>query len=135
MNRPNLILEKFNSPFNVEKETIENTYYRHVMRTTHYAQYVLMSINPGEDVPWEVHPNTTQFIRVESGRGYLQLRTAENKHSLNPDGHSGKLIVEGTKHRIYVPKSEREPLKIYTIYSGEILHEPDLIEERQSDSQ
>lgn len=51
---------------NIETITVENNYFRHVITTTPNLQLVLMSLNPLEDIGNEIHPYTTQFIRVEN---------------------------------------------------------------------
>ncbi len=33
----------------------------------------VMSINAGEDIGLEIHPGTDQFIRIEEGKGLVQM--------------------------------------------------------------
>jgi mannose-6-phosphate isomerase-like protein (cupin superfamily) len=97
---------------NIEEDTVNNTDYRRVIHTTDQHQLVLMALRPGDDVPCEVHPDITQFVRVEKGDGIVII-----------DGHTHRLgdgisldIPAGTKHQI-INTSSNEDLKLYTIYS------------------
>jgi len=119
----------FAEPFDIADETISNDYYHRVFRTTKYQQLTLRSLEPGEELPWEIHPNTTQFIRVESGWGYYQKGSEKVEYEIKDD--LADVIVEGTWHRIYVPPDYVEPMKLYIIYSGEILHGPNEKQKRQ----
>jgi mannose-6-phosphate isomerase-like protein (cupin superfamily) len=97
---------------NIEKKTLENTYFRQVLFTGPHAQLVVMALRPGEEIGLETHDHVDQFFRVEAGRGAAILDGVE--HALE-DG-SAVVIPAGTKHNI-VNRSRTEPLKVYTIYS------------------
>ena len=58
---------------NIEKATLDNSYYRRVLYTTQQNQIVLMNIPPKGDIPCETHSNITQFIRIESGIGEAHI--------------------------------------------------------------
>ena len=51
----------------IEKKTLENDYFRQVLFTGKYAQLVVMSLQPGEEIGNEVHTNVDQFFRIEQG--------------------------------------------------------------------
>ena len=55
--------------YNLEKQTLDNNFYRKVLYTTPQQQVVLMNIPSGIDIGIEKHKGTTQFIRVEKGSG------------------------------------------------------------------
>ena len=95
---------------NIERKTLENNKYRKVVYTTETMQLVLMSLAPGDDVPYETH-NATQFIRVESGKA--RINAYENVHYLN-DGDA-VVIPPGVHHR--VSSIGDTDLKLYTLYS------------------
>lgn len=102
------------SPFytsNIENDTNDNQYYRKVLHTNPKMQLVLMNLKPGEEIGVETHPNTSQFIRVESGRGTAILNG--NQSALS-DG-SAVIVPPGVQHNI-IAASDR-PLKLYTIYT------------------
>ena len=96
---------------NIEKDTIENTDFRHVLYSGH-LQLVLMSLKPNEDIGKEVHDHVDQFFRFESGEG--KVITEENEIAVK----DGDVIVipAGTVHNI-INTSATERLSMYTIYS------------------
>ena len=97
---------------NIEKETLENNFFRKVLLTTNHQQLVVMSLNPSEDIGMEAHDNLDQFIKIEQGEGVAILNGVETKFS---SGFS-VTIPAGTNHNI-INTSVQNPLKIYTIYS------------------
>ena len=103
---------------NIEKLTLENTYFRKVLFTAHHSQLVLMSLKPGEEIGLETHKENEQFLRFESGKGKAII--GEEEFSLK-DGDA-VIIPAGTRHNI-INTSDTEPLKLYTIYSP--AHHPD----------
>ena len=58
---------------NIERDTLENEDYRRVLFTGPNTQLVLMTLRPGEEIGLEMHGGHDQFIRVESGTGYVEL--------------------------------------------------------------
>lgn len=110
---------------NIEKDTIENKFYRKVLFTTANQQLVLMSIKPKDDVPYEMHRDNDQFVRIEKGRGQLLVGPDKKPTHELSDGVS-VVIPAGTWHQI-VNTSDADDLKLYTVYSPP--HHPrDLIE-------
>ena len=96
---------------NIEKDTLENNYFRRVLYTAKNTQLVLMSLQPKEDIGEETH-TLDQFIRVEAGDGSAILDGV--KHQIS-DG-TAVVIPAGTKHNV-VNESNTEQLKLYTLYS------------------
>jgi mannose-6-phosphate isomerase-like protein (cupin superfamily) len=96
----------------IEYKTLQNENFREVLFTGPNIQLVVMSLLPGEEIGMEMHDDTDQFIRVETGQGMAVLN--EVKHDLE-DG-SVVVIPAGTHHNI-VNTSESEALKLYTLYS------------------
>ena len=64
---------------NIEKSTLINIYYRKIIFTTKNMQLVFMSIPPGEEIGMERHKNTSQFIRIEAGRGIAIIGKTRHK--------------------------------------------------------
>ena len=95
---------------NIEKETLANTYYRHVLYTAKKSQLVLMNIQPGDEIGSEVH-ELDQFIRIEQGTAKAILDGVE--HEMQDD--FAVVIPAGTEHNI-INTGEAE-LKLYSIYS------------------
>ena len=97
----------------IEKQTLENTYFRQVLYTAQHGQLVVMCLRPGEDIGDEVHPNVDQFFRIERGEAKFVL----NEKEVHPV-HEGDavLVPAGTYHNV-VNTSKTAMLKLYTIYS------------------
>ena len=95
---------------NIEKLTLENENFRHVLYTGQYSQLVVMSVPAGEEIGMEVH-GQDQFIRIEAGQGKAVLDDVE--HALS-DGFA-VVVPAGTHHNII--NTGTDPLKLYTIYS------------------
>lgn len=96
---------------NIEKETIENEFFRKVLYTDERIQLVVMSLKPLEEIGAEVH-ELDQFIRVEAGEGRAVLDGTE--HELR-DG-SAVVVPKGTMHNIINTSGERA-MKLYTVYA------------------
>lgn len=103
---------------NLEKEALENTYFRKVLFTAPHSQLVLMCLQPSEDIGMETHEENDQFFRVEKGKGKAILNGVE--YDLE-DG-SCVVIPAGTEHNI-INVSDSEQMHLYTIYSP--AHHPD----------
>lgn len=95
----------------IEKDSLENDYFRKVLFTDPRLQLVVMSLLPNEDIGEEVH-ELDQFIRIEKGEGMSVLDGEE--HALS-DGFV-VVIPAGTRHNIINTSSEK-PLKLYTLYA------------------
>jgi mannose-6-phosphate isomerase-like protein (cupin superfamily) len=104
------------NPFvgNIEEETINNKYFRKVLFTGEHEQLVVMSLKPGEDIGEETHDTIDQFLRFESGKGKAII---DGKEYEVKDGVA-LIIPAGSKHNI-INTSDKEPLKLYTIYSSQ----------------
>ncbi|MEK7113480.1 MAG: cupin domain-containing protein [Patescibacteria group bacterium] len=96
---------------NIEKISLENTYFRQVLYTAKNSQLVVMSLKPNEDIGEEIH-QLDQFIRCERGQGKAILDGVPNEIS---DGFV-VMVPAGTKHNI-VNTSATEMLQLYTLYS------------------
>lgn len=97
---------------NIEKMTLENENFRKVLYTAKHCQLVVMSLQPGEEIGMEVHPENDQFFRFEAGTGKSFIDG--NEYDLS-DGMS-LIVPSGAKHNI-VNTSATEKLKMYTLYS------------------
>lgn len=94
----------------IEDETINNTSFRNVVYTGRYAQLVLMSLKPGEEIGAERH-GVDQFFRFEAGQGEVQV---DNQTYVVKDGDC-VIAPAGALHN--VTNTGAEDLKLYTIYS------------------
>lgn len=97
---------------NIEELVNENTNFRKVLYTSKHSQLVLMTLQPGEEIGMEVHPDNDQFFRFESGTGKAVIDG--NEYELK-DGDV-VIVPSGAQHNI-INTSSAAPLKLYTIYS------------------
>jgi mannose-6-phosphate isomerase-like protein (cupin superfamily) len=97
----------------IEKQTLANDYFRQVLFTGKYAQLVVMSLLPGEEIGNEVHPNVDQFFRIEQGQATF-IFNGKEKH-LARNGYA-VIVPAGTYHNV-INASKSTKLKLYTVYS------------------
>lgn len=117
---------------NIENATMKNENYRNVVYTVPGSmQLVLMSLAPGEDIPREIHPHVTQFVRVESGEGELTIDYPEEKTTYKIKDGSAVVIPMGLYH--YFKNTGDSDLKLYSIYTPPE-HPSDRLQFSQEDS-
>lgn len=101
----------------IERLTRENTNFRTVVFTGEHSQLTVMSVPPGSEIGWEAHDHLDQFLRVEQGKGRLDLGTSsdrvEETHDVEDDW--AFIIPAGTWHNVV--NTGDEDLKVYSIYS------------------
>jgi mannose-6-phosphate isomerase-like protein (cupin superfamily) len=97
----------------IEKLTEKNDYFRQVLFTGQFAQLVVMSLKPGEEIGNEIHHTVDQFFRIEEGEAKFLFNGTE-EHVV----HDGDAVVvpAGTFHNV-INNSTKESLKLYTLYS------------------
>jgi mannose-6-phosphate isomerase-like protein (cupin superfamily) len=110
----------------LEKLTLKNEYYRKVINTNTNQQLVLMCLNPGEDIPNEIHTNISQFIKIEEGEGEIIINN--NQKHIFKTGFG--IIIPANTHHWIKNTSKTKKLKLYSIYSPKE-HSPDRIDIRQ----
>ena len=94
----------------IERLTVDNEDFRHVLYTGEHLQLVLMTLQPGEEIGEEVHEDRDQFFRVEEGQGVVDIDGRDN-----PVMDDFAVIVPaGARHN--VRNTGIEPLRLYTIY-------------------
>lgn len=96
---------------NIEKLTEDNNFFRQVLYTAKHSQLVLMSLKPGEEIGEEIHHDTDQFFRFESGQGKVIIDT--NEYQVG-DGDA-IIVPAGAKHNV-INTSKTESLNLYTLY-------------------
>jgi mannose-6-phosphate isomerase-like protein (cupin superfamily) len=97
----------------IEKLTEKNKYFRQVLFTGKYAQLVVMSLKPGEEIGNEVHPKVDQFFRVESGKVKFVFNGKEEHIAKAGDAI---IVPAGAWHNV-INTSKTDALKLYTLYS------------------
>jgi mannose-6-phosphate isomerase-like protein (cupin superfamily) len=106
---------------NIEETTRNNQNYRWVYQTSQQMQLVFMSLRVKEEIGEEVHPFTTQFIRIEQGTGLAIVGGKEYEIRAS----DSVFIPAGTRHNII--NIGQTKLKLYTLYSPP-MHKSGLIQ-------
>ena len=95
----------------IRKDAETNDDFRREVITGPFAQVVLMSVQPGDDIGEEVHDGHDQILVFVSGRGTAVL-----------DGRSSDIgigdlvyVKSGTRHNFI--NAGDEPLRLFTIYA------------------
>ncbi|HEY9060666.1 MAG TPA: cupin domain-containing protein [Pseudobacteroides sp.] len=107
------------NPFvvDIEEATKQNNNFRLALWTGKYLQLTLMSINVGEDIGLEIHPNLDQFIRIEEGQGIVKMGDRQDKldFQANVSNDFAFIIPAGKWHNLI--NTSNKPLKLYSIYA------------------
>jgi len=107
------------NPFviNIEKATLENSYFRTALWTGNYLQLTLMSIKPREEIGLEIHYDLDQFLRIEQGQGIVMMGDSKDNLNFQKKVYDNYAIIipAGTWHNLI--NTSRVPLKLYSIYA------------------
>lgn len=118
----------------IEQETLDNENFRTTLWTGRHLQLTLMTIPVGGDVGLEVHPKNDQFLRLEQGKGRVQM--GPKKSDLNFTEEVGAdwaiLVPAGTWHN--VTNIGDEPMKLYALY-GPPDHKPGTVHKTQDEAE
>ena len=112
---------------NIEQRTVDNDDFRRVLYTGQHLQLVLMTLQPGEEIGSEVHPDRDQFFRFEEGEGAVDI-----DGKANPVREDFAVIVPaGARHN--VRNTGSGPLRMYTLY-GPPEHIDQLVEATKAEA-
>jgi mannose-6-phosphate isomerase-like protein (cupin superfamily) len=111
----------------IEDLTEHNSDFCRVLYTGKRLQLVLMSIEPGEDIGEEIHPDRDQFFRIEKGKGEVVIDGRKTKI----ESDSAILVPAGARHNIR--NTGDKPLKLYTLY-GPPEHADGTVQETKADA-
>lgn len=102
---------------NIENAAEQNRTFRTALWTGEHLQVTLMSIQPGEDIGLELHSNVDQFLRIEEGRGLVQMgKTRENLNFQKYVSEDDAIMVPaGFWHNL--TNTGHKPIKLYSIYA------------------
>lgn len=102
---------------NIEDATLDNENFRTALWTGEKMQLTLMSIPVGGDVGLEVHNDTDQFLRLEQGRGRVQMGPSKDEFTFDEVVSDDWIILvpKGMWHN--VTNIGDEPMKIYSLYA------------------
>lgn len=118
----------------IEEATTGNDKFRVTRWTGAHIQMTLMSIPVGGDIGLEVHPKNDQFLRLEAGRGRVEM--GPSKDDLKVIGEVEDdwaiFVPAGTWHN--VTNTGDVPMRLYAIY-GPPDHEPGTVHETQEDAE
>lgn len=107
------------NPFvvDIEEATLGNELYRQTLWSGKYLQLTVMSIEPGHDIGLEVHHDHDQFLRVEAGKGRVQMGPSRDDLRFDREVTDDwvVLVPAGSWHNI--TNVGEEPLKVYSIYA------------------
>jgi mannose-6-phosphate isomerase-like protein (cupin superfamily) len=107
------------NPFvvNIDKATAHNDTYRTALWTGKHLQLTVMSINAGDDIGLEVHPDTDQFLCIIEGSGLVRMGDTQNHLYYNQPAYEGcgVFVPAGTWHDI--TNMGNRPLKLFTVYA------------------
>lgn len=114
------LIPKRESPFhdNIEILTNYNNNYREVLYTDKYSQLVIQSLYPNEEVGFEMHPHTSQFLRCESGDGIVIIDNIEYEFYENI-----AIIIPPKHFHNIININNLKSLKFYTLYSTNLKKE------------
>lgn len=103
--------------FDLEQATLDNRTYRTVAWSGRFLQLTLMSIGPGRDIGLEKHADTDQFLRLDGGRGRVQMGPSKDQLTFDQEVGDGwcVLVPAGTWHNI--TNIGDEPMQVYAIYA------------------
>jgi mannose-6-phosphate isomerase-like protein (cupin superfamily) len=111
---------------NIERATVRNNAYRRVLYTVKNSiQLVVMSLKPKQEIGMEVHNDTSQFIRVEEGKGIAYI--SGRKYMLKAG--DAVIIPKGSKHNI-INTHKSKSLKLYSLYTPPV-HKDKLVERQK----
>ncbi len=101
----------------IEEVTKQNNAFRTALWTGKHLQVTLMSIDVGDDIGLEVHPNLDQFIRIEEGQGLVQM--GDSKDRLDFEARASDdfaiMVPAGKWHNL--TNTGTKPIKLYSIYA------------------
>ncbi|WP_228548320.1 cupin domain-containing protein [Sporosarcina obsidiansis] len=107
------------APFaiNIEEATKQNNAFRTALWTGEHLQLTLMSINVGDDIGQEMHPNLDQFIRIEDGKGLVQMGDMKDRLDFQRTVSDDYIFIipAGKWHNL--KNTGNKPLKLYSIYA------------------
>jgi mannose-6-phosphate isomerase-like protein (cupin superfamily)/rubrerythrin len=101
----------------INEATLQNNTFRTAIWTGKHLQVTLMSINVGEEIGLENHPELDQFLRIEQGQGKVMMGKSKDRLDFqkNVEDDFAILIPAGTWHNLI--NTGNQPLKLYSIYA------------------
>ena len=119
---------------NIEQDTLDNPNFRTTRWTGNNIQLTLMTIPVGGDIGLEVHETNDQFLRLEQGKGLVQMGPSKGVFDFEREVSDdwAVFVPAGTWHNI--SNIGDEPIKLYAIY-GPPDHEHGTVHATQADAE
>ncbi|WP_405127424.1 cupin domain-containing protein [Salicibibacter halophilus] len=102
---------------NIAEAAKQNQTFRTALWTGDHLQVTLMSIDVGEDIGLEVHHDHDQFLRIESGQGFVQMGDHEDQLDFERSVYPGYSIMVPAGKWHNLTNIGNRPLKLYSIYA------------------
>ncbi|MBS4539418.1 cupin domain-containing protein [Clostridium sp. D2Q-11] len=102
---------------NIEKATKQNNNFRTALWTGTHLQLTLMSIDVGEDIGLEIHPDLDQFLRIEEGEGLVIMGDRKDNLDFQEKVYDDYIFIipAGKWHNLI--NTGCKPIKLYSIYA------------------
>lgn len=102
---------------NIAEATKQNDTFRTALWTGKHLQLTLMSIDVGDDIGLEMHPDVDQFLRIEEGQGIVKMGKRKDRMDFKEKVYDDFVILipAGTWHDVI--NTGNKPLKMYSIYA------------------
>lgn len=101
----------------IEELTTENKNFRTAEWTGEFLQMTTMSIEVGGEVGLEIHKDTDQFLRIESGKARVLMGKAKDNFDFEKEAEDDDAIFIPSGYWHNILNIGEEPLKLYSIYA------------------
>lgn len=101
----------------IEDVTKTNENFRTAIWTGEHLQLTVMAIQPSDDIGLEVHEDHDQFLRIEKGKGLVEMGDSKDNLDFQQRVSSDDAIFipAGKYHNL--TNTGRKVLKLYSIYA------------------
>src|SRR5699024_5369649 len=118
---------------NIEAATLQNENFRTTLWTGDFFQVTLMSIPVGGDIGLEIHKDTDQFLRLEQGKGKVQMGDSKEDLSYEKEVAADDVVIVHSGKYHNITNIGDIPMKVYSIYAPPH-HPKGTIHETQDDA-
>ncbi|RKL67343.1 cupin [Salipaludibacillus neizhouensis] len=101
----------------IEEVTTQNNTFRTALWTGDHLQVTLMSIDVGDDIGLELHPNLDQFIRIQEGQGIVQMGDSQDQLDFQERAYADYAIMVPAGKWHNLTNTGNQPIKLYSIYA------------------
>ncbi|SDC07608.1 Mannose-6-phosphate isomerase, cupin superfamily [Pelagirhabdus alkalitolerans] len=102
---------------NIRQQTCQNPYFRRALWTGDHLQLTLMCIPVYGEVGLEVHNREDQFLRIESGQGWVEMGPSRSNMYYQCYVKSGDAIFVPAGYWHNLVNVGATPLALYSIYA------------------